>query len=403
MGDSEWSASKANAGEAASQDNAKAKAEDTPLSSIRNRIDHVDALLMRLLSERMQLSLMVADIKNAAAIPVRDREREKQVLAGISEVSKDADIVSAITAVYQTILSQSRDLQVAKTSVAAGPIYFKEVMIVGLGLIGGALARRMRAVLPESRIIGCDRHEVLQAAIQEKLIDASASLESVPSSATLILLCAPPATNVELLRRLAPHLGPNQVVVDVSSTKGTICAVADEIDLRGADFIGGHPFFGTEKSGLAGSRDVVVAGKTFCLTPTSKSSELSVLRLSRWLNAMGLAVHVMDARTHDEVAARISHIVQLVATALGASLVEELSDEKLSVLRATAGPSFQSLSRLMASPHEMWTEILLDNSSEVVATVDGLVAQLVSLRAAIENGDKNAIATAFKAARILLD
>ncbi len=403
MGDSEWSASKANAGEAASQDNAKAKAEDKPLSSIRNRIDHVDALLMRLLSERMQLSLMVADIKNAAAIPVRDREREKQVLAGISEVSKDTDIVSAITAVYQTILSQSRDLQVAKTSVAAGPIYFNEVMIVGLGLIGGALARRMRAVLPESRIIGCDRHEVLQAAIQEKLIDASASIESVPSSATLILLCAPPAANVELLRRLAPHLGPNQVVVDVSSTKGTICAVADELDLGGADFIGGHPFFGTEKSGLAGSREVVVAGKTFCLTPTSKSSELSVLRLSRWLNAMGLAVHVMDARTHDEVAARISHIVQLVATALGASLVEELSDEKLSVLRATAGPSFQSLSRLMASPHEMWTEILLDNSSEVVATVDGLVAQLVSLRAAIENGDKNAIATAFKAARILLD
>lgn len=400
MGDSEWSASK---NEATSKDDTKSAAEDKPLGSIRNRIDHVDALLMRLLSERMQLSLMVADIKNAAAIPVRDREREKQVLAGISEVSKDTDIVTAITAVYQTILSRSRDLQVAKTSVAAGPIYFNEVMIVGLGLIGGALARRLRAVLPESRIIGCDRHEVLQAAIQEKLIDASASLESVPSSATLILLCAPPATNVELLTRLAPHLGPGQVVVDVSSTKGTICAAAEALDLGGADFIGGHPFFGTEKSGLSGSRDVVVEGKTFCLTPTSKSSELTMLRLSRWLNAMGLAVHVMDAQTHDEVAARISHIIQLVATALGASLVAELSPEKLSVLRATAGPSFQSLSRLMASPHELWTEILLDNSEQVVSTVDGLVSQLTTLRAAIETGDKAAIAAAFKSARVLID
>lgn len=394
MEDSEWKASN-------QTDKNKDKDADGPLGSIRNRIDHVDALLMRLLSERMQLSLMVANIKNTASIPVRDRERERQVLAGISEVSNDDAIVSALTAVYQTILTRSRDLQ-AKTALTHGSVYFREVMIVGLGLIGGAMARRIRMVLPESKITGCDRHEVLQAAIQEKLIDASADpCASIPDGVQLILLCAPPAANIELLRRIAPHLGPSQVVLDVSSTKQSICTEAESIDLHGADFIGGHPFFGTENSGLASSKEVAVEGKTFCVIPTSKSSELTVLRLSRWLNALGLNVQTMDAQTHDAVAARVSHINQLVATALGASIAHDLNEEQLETLAYAGGPSFKNMVRLMSSPYELWTEILLDNSTEVVRTVDGLVERLTQLRDAIASGDKNAIKENFDAARKL--
>lgn len=398
MEDSEWRASK----QADKIKDREREKKENPLDSLRERIDHVDALLMRLLSERMHLSLMVADIKSSASIPVHDKTREKQVLAGIEAVSSDASIVSAITAVYETILSKSRELQ-AKSVLATGPVYFKEVMIVGLGLIGGALARRIRLVLPESKIVGCDRHEVLQAAIQQQLIDESCGADAIPEGVTLVLLCAPPCANIELLRRLAPHLRTGQVVLDVSSTKKSICREAETLDLRGADFIGGHPFFGTEKSGLSNSHEVVVEGKSFCLVPTAKSSELNMLKVSRWLNALGMSINILDAETHDQVAARVSHVNQLIATALGASLVDGLPGDKVQTLINTAGPSFHAMVRLMASPHALWQEIVADNSGEILQSLDALMEKLTSLRSAIERGDSEILKEQFETARKLTE
>lgn len=374
----------------------------------RSRIDELDETIAELLKERLELAREIGNLKAKRQIPVKDGAREQIVLDHVRTVIGDAQLADAVVRVYEQLLKESRALQgaddpAAGTAKRGSNSYFPRVLIIGCGLIGGALARQIKAKSPETVVIGCDKQSVIDAAKASNAIDeAVTDWNDAIGKASLIVLAAGPRQNIELLKQIAPLTKRRQVVIDVTSTKGAICKVADEIALK-ADFIGGHPLFGSQKSGFGNSSDVEVIGKTFVLTPTSKSTELAMRRLSRWLEQLGLNVERRDAKVHDDTVSNTSHIVQLLSIALGSHLAAGRTESELRQCLKLSGPALMSVARLMASPYGLWSEILEQNKSSVCESLSSLETRLSLLRSAVKNGQVDVLESQFSCAKRVPD
>lgn len=406
----------------------------TKLEESRARIDELDELIASLINERLTLCQEIGEAKKRMNKPVLDDKREKEVLSRVAAVATDPIIAAQLVDIYTTMLAGSRGLQ-EKLSETTSPKaqagananselkeesnqtevdlsqdsseqavaqtrnpqrYFPTVTIIGLGLIGGTVARLIRKHSPKTNITAVDTPEVLQKALGEGLIDcAETKAANAAERSSLILLAAPPKKNIEILESIAPKLSRRQLVVDVTSTKRGICSAAESLDLNGADFIGGHPLFGSQKSGLDASSAVTTSEAVFCLTPITKSSQMSVKRFRRWLEGLGLKPVETSPASHDKVLARTSHLVQLIAVALGASIADQnVSEHELKL----HGPAFKQLARLMESPPEMWLDLFNQNKDELQTAIQDLVNQLESASMALDSSDSEKLVKMFETA-----
>lgn len=232
------------------------------------------------------------------------------------------------------------------------------VAIVGLGLIGGSLAR----VLSRRgyRVVGLDRRAgVLRAARRAGAIALAARDPcQAAAEADLVVLAAAPEANLALLRRLARCAPPRLVVTDVSSVKRPICAEARRHP--GLAFVGGHPLAGSERSGFAASGARLFRGRVWALTPSRDARALRLVRAM--VRAAGARPLLVAPAEHDRAVAFLSHLPQLVAWALaGAARGDPVSRR----LRRLAGPGYADMTRLASSPRPMWREILLSNRDQV--------------------------------------
>jgi len=350
------------------------------LEEIRTRIDQLDAQISALLNERLNLAVELTQVKARLGMPIKDSKREEQVLQKVSQAGSNEAISMAIRDAYERLMELSRKVQHETPIDKGSTLYFPQITIVGLGAIGGSLARLVKRRLPGTKIIGFDREEVLVDALQEKVIDKAASdLKQAISRSTLVILAASPGQNLKLLEQLAPLLSKRKLVVDVTSTKGKINQLAERLDLKGADFIGGHPLFGSEKTGFAASKEIRAEGSTFCVVAGAKSSEISVHRLIRWLGELNLQVETATAQEHDAIVARTSHLVQLLAVLLGSQLCKGVNDEELAKRGRLSGPSLRQMSRLMKSPSSLWGEIIEQNKDDVLLALNEMESALVDL------------------------
>lgn len=373
--------------------------EEAALSAKRQQIDALDQTIAELLKNRLELAKEIGGLKAKRQIPVKDGAREQIVLDHVRSVVEDPTLAEAVVRVYERLLHESREVQdKPKPAEVPGKVYFPRVLIVGCGLIGGALARQIKAKSPSTVIIGCDAPSVLDLAKGKGVIDeAVTDCATAVKKASLIILAASPKQNMELLKTIAPLTKRRQIVIDVTSTKKEICDLALGVNLK-ADFVGGHPFFGSQKSGFDASAEIVVEGKTFILVPTKNSSELTVRRLSRWLEQLGMLVQQTDARTHDSTVADTSHAVQLLAVALGAQIANGQDEQQLKERLAMSGPGLRTLARLMGSPYGMWSEILQQNRGSIAASLLSLEGRLKLMRCAVEGNQMDVIQAQFASA-----
>jgi prephenate dehydrogenase len=244
------------------------------------------------------------------------------------------------------------------------------VAIVGLGLVGGSLARALTAA--GYRVIGHDRPRVVRQALASGAIAVAA--RSVPlavADADIVVLAASPRTNRRLLPQVARAAPPGATVTDVGSVKRGICGDARRRGLT--RFVGGHPMAGREASGFAASKPDLFRDRRWILTPDAGTAPASVRAMRTLVRAVGAQPVVMSAVEHDRVVAFLSHVPQLAAWALfGAAKADRVTAAHMDV----AGPAFRDMTRLARSPKPLWREILRENKTEVVAALRSLVAQL---------------------------
>ncbi|HEY2943420.1 MAG TPA: prephenate dehydrogenase/arogenate dehydrogenase family protein [Vicinamibacteria bacterium] len=243
------------------------------------------------------------------------------------------------------------------------------VAIVGLGLVGGSLARALSRA--GYAVIGVDRPAVARRAWAARAVGRiAASLEEAADLSDVVVLAAPPAANLRLLRRLARRARPGLVITDVGSVKGPICREADRAGLA---FVGGHPMAGTERSGFGASSAGLFRGRSWILCPGRRASRDAVAAVRRVARAVGARPVHMSPAEHDRTVAFLSHAPQLVSWALvEAARADPVARRRLAV----AGPGFAGMTRLAASPSGLWRDILAQNRRETDRAIGALMRAL---------------------------
>jgi prephenate dehydrogenase len=243
----------------------------------------------------------------------------------------------------------------------------REIAVVGLGLVGGSLARALRGA--GYRVVGVDRAHVRRAARRAGAVSATAATVEAVAGADVVVLAAPPAANRRLLGRLVRAAGPDLVVTDVGSVKGPIVEEARRLGLR--RFVGGHPMAGTERQGFSASTADLFRGAAWWIVPAADPRATRTVR--SLVEAVGARPLVLTASTHDRVVAFLSHAPQVASWAL---LAAARADPLVRRYLAGAGPGFRDMTRLARSPRPLWREVLAENRREVRRAVAALARRL---------------------------
>ncbi|MCL7945334.1 bifunctional prephenate dehydrogenase/3-phosphoshikimate 1-carboxyvinyltransferase [Marinobacter sp. ATCH36] len=276
---------------------------------------------------------------------------------------------------------------------------FQRVAIIGLGLIGGSLARAIRENGLAVTVVGTDkRQEELALGKELGIIDeAAGSIAEAVAGSDLVVLAVPVKATRTVLEEIRPHLGSTTVLTDVGSTKTSFVNDVREVfgDLP-ANVIPGHPIAGSEKSGIRAADPGLFANHKVILTPADNVSKPDLEKLKALWGGCGAMVLTMSVAYHDEVLAATSHLPHLIAFSLVDTLAGE--DENLDIFRYAAG-GFRDFTRIAASDPVMWHDIFLSNRDAVLRVIDHFTHDLDQLRTAIADQDSATLLRVFSRAK----
>ena len=277
----------------------------------------------------------------------------------------------------------------------------RQITIIGTGLIGGSLALALRKKGFKGKIIGCDQPDVLRLAKKLKAIDQGITdpIKACQSS-NVVVLATPVGTIIDLIERLAPHLPAEVLVTDVGSTKSEVVSRAQKaFGSRAPDrFLAGHPMAGKENSGIEFADADLFRGAVWFLTPLPGQNVQRGLTgdYVSWLKKIGAEIAEMEPREHDQLCAWISHVPQIISTALAASLVDEYGED--APLLDSGGRALREMTRTAASPYSMWRDIALTNKNSIADALLKLEQRLAHIR---ENLDTRQLEEQFELAHKL--
>ena len=264
----------------------------------------------------------------------------------------------------------------------------KNISIIGVGLIGGSFALNLRALYKDAFIQGIDQNDAhIAEAIDLGLIDKKGNLESIGQS-DLVVLATPVNAALKLLPNILDRLSPKALVVDMGSTKSTICQAVDGHPKR-AQFLANHPIAGTEFSGPSAAHLSLFKNKTNIICDIEKTDpELSKSVLDIF-EAIGMKIRYMDSKAHDKHIAYVSHLSHISSFMLGKTVIEKEKNERN--IFDMAGSGFESTVRLAKSSPEMWAPIFEQNKANVIETLEEYIQNLNHFKALMESDDFEAI------------
>jgi prephenate dehydrogenase len=278
---------------------------------------------------------------------------------------------------------------------------FKQVTIIGTGLIGGSLGLALKKRQLAGRIIGCDRAPVLERAEDCGAIDAGITnpADAVRGS-DLVVLATPVIPILDLIDRLGPLSGGKTLVTDVGSTKSEVVQRAAKSFGRSAGqrFLAGHPMAGKESCGVEFADPDLFEDAAWLFTPVPGQKVHAGLcgEFIHCAEKMGAKIAVVDPADHDRFCAWISHLPQMISTALAAALVDEFGPD--APVLDIGGRALREMTRISGSPYSMWRDIAITNKDNVGDALHKLEQRLAHIR---ENLDSKQLADEFERAHQL--
>ena len=269
---------------------------------------------------------------------------------------------------------------------------------VGLGLIGGSIARALKANRKDIVIIACDpNEETLKLATEQKIAD-----EAYPApcdaftACDYIFLCAPVSHNDENLLKILSYRKKDCILTDVGSVKTPINSLIHSLGLTDC-FIGGHPMAGSEKTGLANAREFLLENAYYILTPTAQTDPAALEDFKELVASLGAIPMVLDYEQHDYATAAISHLPHIIAYSL-VNLVKSCDDCE-GTMKTIAAGGFKDITRIASSSPVMWENICLSNQEQILRLIDSFCGELGHMRSAIAASDSKALMEAFTSAK----
>ena len=272
----------------------------------------------------------------------------------------------------------------------------RQITIVGTGLIGGSLGLALKKCGFRGKIVGCDSASVLARAKRARAIDVGlADPVEASRGSDVVVLATPVGGIIELIERLAPRLPASTLLADVGSTKGKIVSRAAKAFGKDAArrFLAGHPMAGKESSGIGFADADLFRGAVWFVTPLpgQKFKTGVVAEYLRLVKKTGARIAELDPAEHDELCAWISHVPQMISTALAATLVEEYGEK--APLLESGGRALREMTRIAASPYSMWRDIAITNKRQIANALLKLEQRLGHIR---ENLDTRGLEEEFE-------
>lgn len=273
-----------------------------------------------------------------------------------------------------------------------------KIGFIGLGLIGGSIARAIRYFYPDAEIIACSRTPAtVEQAVSDNIINrAWAQVNDDFSDCDYIFLCAPVSSNAEYLEKLKPIIRPSCIVTDVGSTKSDIHSRVTELDME-ENFIGGHPMAGSEKTGYANSKRILIENAYYIITPTAKVPQEAVERYRDFVAGLKALPLILDYRTHDYVTAATSHLPHIIASSL-VNLVRD-SDTEDEIMKRIAAGGFKDITRIASSSPEMWEQICMTNRENISSILGDYIASLTKIKSQLDGAEAGAVYRLFETSR----
>jgi len=244
----------------------------------------------------------------------------------------------------------------------------RQITIIGTGLIGGSLALALRKKKYAGRIIGCDREGTLEKARARGAIDdGTANPGDAVRGSDVVVLATPVLAILDLIDRLGPVLPSKALLTDVGSTKAQVVDCATKVFGKGVAkrFLAGHPMAGKELSGVDYADPDLFQTAVWFLSPLPDQNlnDGVIAEFTEWIDAIGARIAMLPADEHDRLCAWISHVPQMMSTALASALVEEFGAE--APLLPTGGRALQEMTRISASPYSMWRDVAISNQKNL--------------------------------------
>lgn len=270
---------------------------------------------------------------------------------------------------------------------------FECVVVLGLGLLGGSVARAAKETGAAGRVVGATRRRhVLEAALEQGIVDAVGTPEETVGDADLVLLATPVFAMAETVRKVAPHLREGALVTDVGSVKAVLHETLPGLLPRGVRYIGSHPMAGGHERGFEYSRVDLFRGAACIVTETAATPERD--RLCDFWRALGARVVIRDPAEHDVEVAWMSHVPHVLAYAFADSL-----GGAPAAAREVAGAGFRDFTRIARSEPEMWGDVLTANRKALSGPLRAAREALAGIGRAIEANDLDTLEQIISAAR----
>lgn len=263
----------------------------------------------------------------------------------------------------------------------------KQITIVGTGLIGGSMALALRKYGFSGTIVGSDKRSVLDTAIDRRVIDrGEADLERAVVGSDVIVFATPVGTILSQFEAIAPTLPPTTLITDTGSTKQKFVERARMVfgAEAGKRVLPGHPMAGKEFSGVEHAEADLFQGAVWLITPIMADQRYTPLQeeYTALLTAIGARIIVLDPERHDVVCAWISHLPQMISTALTSVLREEMGDDE--TVTQIGGRALREMTRIGHSPYSMWRDIALTNSENIEDVMLRFEQQMMHLRESLK-------------------
>jgi prephenate dehydrogenase len=278
---------------------------------------------------------------------------------------------------------------------------FKQLTIAGVGLIGGSLAMVAKRDGLAGRIVGLGRTQAnLDVALERGMLDAATRKPAEAArGADLLMLAVPILTMRAALTAMLPYLAPHAVITDVGSVKGWVVRELEPVIPAGMALVAAHPIAGKETTGAIAADPELFRGRRVIITPSAKSTADAIARVQALWTATGARVERMDADLHDTILARASHLPQIVASALGATLAEERVGGMLAAEFGASG--LRDTTRLAESSWEMWRDIFITNRDAIVGALKLFGSTIEEFEELIKTGDSAALEHLFNRGRAM--
>ena len=269
---------------------------------------------------------------------------------------------------------------------ASGVQPFEAIAIVGLGLIGGSVAKDVRRLGLARQILGYDNNKEYDKEIKSgKLADyLSDTPDKKLAEADLVLLAVPVKAFKEVLPAILPNISSTAILTDTGSVKSPLLKMMCSPEYRKICFVGGHPIAGSEHFGPVASKQNLFSGKRCILTPGENTDKGWIRVVRRFWESLGAKVSEMDAGSHDQMFASVSHLPHLLAYAC----IQAISNTDTQEALGHSGAGLKDFSRIASSSPQMWADIFLENQENLLPRVAAFNEVLSALEETIKNNDK---------------